>query len=94
MLQGVYIPHQSPPAQQYFTSNRPQRHTISHIKQHFTYLTTPPDHTWRDVDSVVRNLGRQLCLIHPNVAVMWNKVRSVEYVRYGVMLHVMSCNVR
>jgi len=28
------------------------------------------------------------------VAVVWNKVRCIEYVRYGVMLNVMLCNLR
>ena len=28
------------------------------------------------------------------MAVVWNKVRCIEYVRYSVMLNVMLCNLR
>ena len=72
-------------AQQYFTSNYiqvPAQHKSFHIKPHFTYLATPPDHTWHDVDSVV------LCLMW-----LWCGIRcDIDYA-YGVC-YVMSCNVR
>ena len=79
----LYIPHLTTTAQQYFTSDHisgTAHHTTSRI-----FNTTRSHITWRDVDSVVWNLVRcgmfcnarcgMLRLIHPNVAVMWNKVR-------------------
>ena len=79
----LYIPHLTTTAQQYFTSDHisgTAHHTTSRI-----FNTTRSHITWRDVDSVAWNLvscGRfynarcgMLRLIHPNVAVMWNKVR-------------------
>ena len=78
-----YIFHIAPP--QLNISHRttvPAQHTIPLISHHSTCLI-PPDHTshWRDVDSVIWNVLQ---------CQMWD---DVEYVQYGVMLLVMSCNV-
>ena len=79
----LYIPHLLTTAQQYFTSVEPYFRHSTHLTYQFN--TTRSHITWRDVDSVAWNLvscGRfynarcgMLRLIHPNVAVMWNKVR-------------------
>ena len=78
----------------------PAQHTIPHIASfhttpHLTHFITTRSHgvMW---NSVVWNLVwcatscnarcGVLCLIYPNVAVVWNKMRC--------MWHVMSCNVR
>ena len=78
----------------------PAQHTIPHLTSFHIFNTTRSHITWRDVrDSVVWNLVwcgtfcSQMCLIHPNVAVMWNKVRCRICAISGVMLRMMSCNV-
>ena len=80
---ALYIPHLTDYSSIFHIEPHFRHSTPYHILHHSTYLI-PPDHTWRDVDSVVWNLVwsrmfcnarcGMLCLLHPNVAVTWSKV--------------------
>ena len=81
------------------------QHTIPHLISFHIFNTTRSHLTWRDVDSVVWNLVRcgmfcnarcgMLCLIHPNVAVIWNKVRCrICVIWCNATCAVMQCHGR
>ena len=85
---ALYIPHLTTTVQQF------SQHTIPHLTPHHTFSTDHTSHgmVWNLVWCGMFCSARcgLLCLIHPNVAVMWKKVRC----RTCAMQNVMSCNVR
>ena len=99
----LYIPHLTDYSSTIFHIETPGfRHSTPY---HISFHILPPDHTWRDVNSVVWNLvwcGRCALLgttSHMGHTSQWvsgckARLSDVEYVRYGVMLHVIPCNVR
>ena len=103
-----YTFHISPPAISHQTTF-PVQHTIPHLTSfHITpHISIPPDHTSHGMmwNSVAWNLVwcgmfcnarcGVLCLVHPNVAVMWNKVRCrINIARCDAKCDVVQCQMR